>query len=153
MPAYSGFWDGMYNEAYSAVPKQDALPPVQRGIVRALMQGRGLHGHVTALGRNAPSVIAQIDAARDQIAVPGTFDYAAWKADPTTIANRDVDITNAASHSSDEGITESIARPADAAEGDMLHTYDTTLRNGHPADAANNGVTSPAVAEVISDGT
>jgi hypothetical protein len=48
---------------------------------------------------------------------------------------------------------ESIARPADATETDMAHTYDTTLRNGHPADAAANGSTSVEVTEVISDGT
>lgn len=149
MPAFSGLWDGIHGEAYANRPKSDAQPPFQRGIVRALMQGRGMHGHVTALGRNSPSAIARVDAQRGDITVPGSFDYASWKIDDTTIAARDVTITNSAPGYSGE----TIARPTNATVADMAHTYDTTLRNGHPADAANNGVTSPAVTEVISDGT
>lgn len=149
MPSFSGLWDGVHGEAYASMTKADAQPPFQRGIVRALMQGRGMHGHVTALGRNAPSSIAQINAQRDGMSVKGTFNW------PERTTDKDVTITNAQSHTASGriNVSESIARPSDATEADMAHTYDTTLRNGHPADAAMTGVTSPAVSEVISDGT
>ena len=64
-------------------------------------------------------------------------------------------VLNVASHAADasQAITESHARVTNATAGDMAHTYDTTLNNGHPADLAGSGVTSPAITEVISDGT
>lgn len=145
MPTFSGLWDGVHGEDYSNMPKADALPPFQRGIVRVLMQSRAMHGHVTALGRNAPATIARVDEERgDLTGVRGTFDYA------TRTDQNDMTIDNGGNG----GFSgESIARPTDATEADMAHTYDTTLRNGHPADSAGSGVTSPAVAEDISDGS
>lgn len=139
MPAYSGLWDGIHGEAYDAMTKADAQPPFQRGIVRVLMQGRGMHGHVNALGRNSPAEIARVDAAMgDLTGVRGTFDYA------TRTDLNDMQIDNGNNGSVGD---ETIARPADATEADMAHTYDTTLRNGHPADAAETGATSPEVSE------
>lgn len=160
MPAFSGLWDGVHGEAYADMPKADALPPFQRGIVRSLMQGRAMHGHVTALGRNAPSAIARIPGSLTSEDVRGTFDYAKWKADPNDETRFVIDYTmtdhgrilvnDGAGSGQPMG---SQPRPADATETDMAHTYDTTLRNGHPADAAATGVTSPAVTEIISDGS
>ena len=149
MAAFSGLFDGVHGDGYAATPKADALPPAQRGIVRVLMQGRGMHGHVEALGRNAPATIARVDADRTDIAVNGTFNY------PGRTTDKDVTVLNIGAHVADasQAVTESIARPDDATEGDMAHTYDTTMRNGHPADLAASGATSPAVTEVISDGT
>ena len=149
MSSWSGLYDGEHGQSYAAMPKADALPPFQRGIVRVLMQNRAMHGHVTALGRNAPSFISRVNADRQDIQTRGAYDY----------ANRQegtpYDMTNAQVHSDGAfiSVAEGIARPADATETDMLHTYDTTLRNGHPADAAANGATSPEVSEIISDGT
>lgn len=145
MPAFSGLWDGVHGQPYNSMDKSDALPPVQRGIVRALMQGRGMHGHVTALGRNAPATIARVDASRgDLTGMRGTFNYA---------TRTDLFDYNLANGNNGGYSGETIARPANATETDMAHTYDTTLRNGHPADVAGSGSTSPAVSERISDGT
>lgn len=149
MPAFSGLWDGVHGQAYSAMPKSNALPPAQRGIVRVLMQGRGMHGHVSALGRNAPATIAQVNADLNDLAVRGGYDYANRQED----AGNQVTITNVEQNAVTTTVAETKARPTDATEADMAHTYDTTLRNGHPADSAGSGVTSPAVAEDISDGS
>jgi hypothetical protein len=153
MPSYSGLWDGEHGEAYAAMPRADALPPHQRGIVRSLMQKRGMHGHVAALGRNSPSSITQVYGDRNTQTIRGTFDYA------TRTDVLDYEYRNAGTEiQAKDGIfpvqpMDSIDRPVMALETDMLHTYDTTLRNGHPADASMNGVTSKVVAEAISDGT
>ena len=152
MPSYSGLWDGEHGQSYAAMPKQDAAPPFQRGIVRVLMQGRGMHGHVSALGRNSPASIAQVDAAVGDQSLKGTFDYAGWKADPTgDNTARDVTVTHLGSVEPVTG--EVIARVPDATEVDMLNTYDTTLNNNYPGDAAGSGVTGPALAGEVSDGT
>lgn len=143
MPAFSGLWDGVHTLAYAAMAKADAKPPQVRGIVRTFMQRPTMHGHVNALGRNAPATIKRIDADRADITVPGTFTY------PARTLARDVTIANAASHVDGVDINETKARVPDATAGDLAHTYDTTLRNGHPADGAASGVTSPAVTEVI----
>lgn len=152
MPAFSGLWDGVHGDGYAAMPKADALPPAQRGIVRTLMQGRGMHGHVTALGRNAPASIARVVADRADVVAVGGME--AWPSRDPDAANR-VTITNLGDELQGGAGTalDVIARPSNATESDMAHTYDTTLRNGHPADAADNGATSPAVTEAISDGT
>lgn len=145
MPSFSGLWDGVHGDGYAAMPKSDALPPVQRGIVRALMQGRGMHGHVNALGRGAPASIAQVDAQLDTVTMRGGYDYANRQDDPANT----VDVTNIDANAQSNTVTESKSRPADATETDLSNTYDTTLRNGHPADMSLSGVTSQEVDEQV----
>lgn len=160
MPAFSGLWDGVHGEAYNAMTKSDARPPVLRGIVRALMQGRTMHGHVTALGRNAPSVVARIPGSLTSEDVRGTFDYAKWKADPNDATRFVIDYTMT-DHGRilvNDGTGSgqpmgSQPRVANATEADMAHTYDTTLRNGYAGDEAGSGSTGTAQSEVISDGS
>lgn len=143
MPSFSGLWDGVHGQAYSAMAKADAKPPQARGIVRTFMQRPSMHGHVNALGRNAPATRAVIDADRADITVPGSM---AW---PTRVVSRNVTVTNSGSHVDGNPVNETVARVPDATATDLVNTYDTTLRNVHPADEANSGVTSPAVTEVI----
>lgn len=143
MPAFSGLWDGVHGQAYAAMPKADAKPPQARGIVRTFMQRPSMHGHVNALGRNAPATRAAIDADRPDITVPGTFTW------PARTLARDVTVTNSASHVDGANVNEVHNRVPDATAGDLANTYDTTLRNGHPRDEAMSGVTSPQVSEVI----
>jgi hypothetical protein len=123
--------------------KADAKPPQARGIVRTFMQRPSMHGHVNALGRNAPATRAVIDADRADITVPGTFSW------PTRTLARDITVTNSASHVDGANVNETKARVPDATATDLVNTYDTTLRNGHPRDGALSGVTSPVVSEVI----
>jgi len=159
MPAFSGLWDGTHGEAYADMPKSDALPPAQRGVVRVLMQGRGMHGHVAALGRNAPATIARVDDKLGDLDVNGGYDYANREQDA---ANK-VTMTNTVAGAYDDteestgtggfNVDQSIARPTNATADDMAHTYDTTLRNGYAGDAAGSGSTADAQTEVISDGT
>jgi hypothetical protein len=144
MPSFSGLWDGVHGDGYAAMPKADAKPPQARGIVRTFMQRPSMHGHVNALGRNSPATRAAIDADRPDITVPGTFSW------PARTLARDVTVTNSASHIDGADVNESHARVPDATAADLVNTYDTTLRNGHPADKADSGVTSPAVSEVVS---
>lgn len=156
MAAFSGLWDGMHGDGYAAMPKSNALPPHSRGIIRTFMQRRAMHGHVNALGRNAPMDRARINAERQDITVPGTFDYDAWKAaqpeDDKAGITRDMTITNAGSHVDPIAVTETLARPTDATEDELVHTYDTTLNNEYVGDRSMLPITSPAWPEVISDG-
>jgi hypothetical protein len=139
MPAFSGLYDGVHGDGYAALREQ-SRPPMLRGLMRVMMQKRGMHGTANALGRNTPATIAVIDAARGTIAVNGTFNY------PARTTDKDVDITNAEPAYSGE----TVARVPDATEDSLVNSYDTTKRNGHPADAADNGVTSPAVSSIVS---
>lgn len=148
MPAFSGLWDGIHGEAYSAMPKADANPPQSRGIVRTFMQRQSMHGHVNALGRNSPATIAQTPADRADVDVIGGME--AWPSRNPDAANQ-VTITNLG----DELVggtgtaLESRARPADPAAADLAHTYDTTKNEGYPKDDADHGQTAEALAEDI----
>ena len=135
MPAFSGLYDGVYGDGYAALAPQ-SRPPMLRGITRVMMQKRGMHGTVNALGRAAPAVIEQVDAQRGTIAVPGTFDYA------TRVTARDVDITNAEPGYSGE----TVARVPDATEDDLVNSFDTTLNENYAGDDADNNITAKELA-------
>jgi hypothetical protein len=139
MPAFSGLYDGVHGDGFAALRKQ-SRPPTLRGIVRVFMQKRGLHGTSSALGRNTPDAIAQVDTDRGDINVPGTFTW------PARTLARDIVLTN-----SSPGTTQGdvVSRVPAATEADLVNSFDTTKRNGHPADEANSGVTSPAVAKAV----
>lgn len=137
MPAFSGLYDGVHGDGFAALREQ-SRPPMLRGITRVLMQKRGMHGTVNALGRDAPDAIAQVDAQRGPISVIGGME--AWPSRDPDAANR-VTITNIEPAFSGE----TVARVPDATEDDLAHSFDTTLREGFPADDADNGVTSPPV--------
>lgn len=145
MPAFSGLWDGTHGDAYANRTKADALPPIARGIIRRFMQSPSMHGHVNALGRNAPATRAAIDAELGDITVPGGYDYAARQHD----AGNRVTMTNHASHIDGNDINETHSRVPDATAADLVHTYDTTKRVGYPGDDAGNGVTGGAVAASV----
>ena len=133
----------MFGDGYAGLAAQ-SRPPMLRGLARVLMQKRGMHGTVNVLGRASPATIAQVDAARTTIAVPGTFDYAAWKIDPATVAARDINVTNSAPAYSDE----TVARVPDATEADLANSFDTTLNSEYANDDAENGATADALAGV-----
>lgn len=138
MPAFSGLWDGEHGETYAATPKA-GRPPMLRGIVRTFMQRQSMHGVVEGLGRNAPASRLLVNADRGDITVPGTFTYS------TRSLARDVTISNIEPGYS----AETRARPTNVAAGDLAEAFDTTRRNVHPADGAEIGVTSPAVAASV----
>ena len=126
MPAFSGLYDGVFGDGYAALDAQ-TRPPMLRGLVRVLMQKRGMHGTVNALGRAAPDTIAQVDAQRGTIAVNGTFNYA------TRTTDKDVDILNIDPAYSGE----TVARVPNATEADLANSFDTTLNVLEGASVSN----------------
>lgn len=147
MPAFSGLWDGMHGQAYSAMPKADANPPQARGIVRTFMQRQSMHGHVNALGRNAPATVAQVAADRGDIVMNGGYDYANRQQD----AGNQVTVENMGTsvHGAGGTALASRARPSNPDAAALAHTYDTTKTTGYVEDAADTGATGEAVAEVV----
>lgn len=134
MPAYSGLWNGVYgtNYAMTAVP----TPPIT-GMLRVLMQKRGLYGWVKAMNGHAPANFAQIAADEGSMQVRGGWDYDT-RADDA--ANK-VTITHTLGGKRTINTVPTLAAPT---AGAMVQVLDTTLRNGYVADKANNGVTSKA---------
>ena len=138
MPAFSGLYDGVHGDGYAALDVQ-SRPPMLRGITRVIMQKRGMHGTVNVLGGGTPDTIAQIDADRGDITVPGTFNW------PARTLDRDMTITNIESHASDsnQDVTETVARVPDASADDLNASLNTTLNNEYAGDDAISGVTAP----------
>lgn len=132
--SFSGLFEGQDGEDYIAtVPKANKAPT--RGIVRRFMQTQSLHGVVNAIGQQSPATVAQVDADKADITVPGTFTYA------TRSTARDMTVANV-----DPGYSgESRARVANATAAELDDTFDTELKEGFVADEAETGVTSPAV--------
>lgn len=147
MPAFSGLWDGVHNEAYADRPKA-ARQPLGRGIVRVLMQKRGMHGHVNALTRNAPATIARVVTDRSDVDVIGGME--AWPsrnpdaANKVTVANLGDELQGGTGTALD-----SVARVPDASADDLVNTYDTTKNSEYAGDDALNGVTAPPLAGVV----
>lgn len=141
MPAFSGLYDGVHGDGFTALREQ-SRPPMLRGLTRVLMQKRGMHGTVHALGRTAPLAISQIDAERGSIDVIGGME--AWPSRDPDAANK-VTITNISSHINGASVSDRASRVPDATEDDLAHSFDTTLREGFVADEAISGVTSPEV--------
>lgn len=140
MPAFSGLYDGVFGEPYAAVPKANPKPPIS-GIVRVLLQKRGLYGMVRAFGGNAPVTVKAVDAQRNDIAMRGGWDYATRSDDP---ANR-VTVTNIGG---DVNVLEDRAMPATVADADALQrTTDTHLNREYTDDKADLGITAPALPE------
>lgn len=147
MPAFSGLWDGMHGQSYAAMTKSDARPPQARGIVRTFMQRQSMHGHVNALGRNAPATIAQIAPDRGDIVMNGGYDYANRQQDganQVTVENMGTSV-----HGAGGTALSSRARPSDPSAADLAHTYDTTQKTGYVEDDADTGATSEAVTEDV----
>lgn len=150
MPAFSGLWDGIHGDGYAAMPKAN-VPAILGGIARVVMQKRGMHGFVNAIGQNAPATITQTTGDRSDIAVNGGYDYANRQQD----AANQVTITNLGDPLQGAGGSagDTVARPPDTSAASLDVNVDTLLRNSHAADDADSGVTSPAVGQIISDGT
>ena len=142
MPPFAGLWDGVHGEAYSAMPKSPAIPPHSHGLLRVLFQDRGMHGLVETLGQDSPATIAQVDAARNSMAVYGTFTYS------TRTNNKDETITNIEAHAVTPAISESVARPATLTAAAVEDVIDTRLNNEYAKDDADSGITAPALPEV-----
>ena len=153
MPAFSGLYDGVFGDGYAALAAQ-SRPPMLRGLTRVLMQKRGMHGTVNALGRASPATIAQLDAKRGSMDVRGGYDYA----NRTEDAANTITIFDAACgvySNAEEGIgtggfnvDETVARVPDATEADLANSFDTTLNSGYAGDDANNGATGDTLAGV-----
>lgn len=139
MPAFSGLYDGVHGDGYAALRNQTE-PPMLRGIVRVLMQKRGMHGVINALGRTAPATIARINADRGDIVMNGGYDYANRQQDA---ANR-VTVTNLSSAYA----SETIARVPNASADDLAHAFDITINEGFVKDDADSGATAN---EVVAD--
>lgn len=138
MAAFSGLWNGVFGENYSGIATPQ--PPIS-GVLRVLLQKRGLYGYVREFGRNAPDTVKGVEADRDDLEVRGGWTYATRTDD---VANQ-VTITNIGEAVVD---LEDRTMPPDATAAEALSVADTLKRVGHPADSANLGVTSPAVTTV-----
>lgn len=154
MPAFSGLYDGVFGDGYAALAAQ-SRPPMLRGLTRVLMQKRGMHGTVNALGRSSPPTIAQIDAQRGSMDVRGGYDYANRAEDALNFVTI-MDAVSGAYSDAEEGIgtggfnvDESVARVPDATEADLVNSYDTTINNGYVKDDADNGATAEALPGVV----
>lgn len=132
MPAFSGLWNGVYgiNYAMTSTP----TPPMT-GLLRTLMQRRGMYGWVKAMNGHAPANFAQVSDDNGPITVRGGWDYDTRTDDP---ANR-VTITHSLGGKRTIVTKTTLAAPT---AGAMIQVLDTTLRNNYVADKANNGVTA-----------
>lgn len=135
MPAFSGLYDAIHKDGYSALREQ-TRPTMLRGLTRVIMQKRGMHGVVNALGQSAPATIARVDADRGDITVPGSTN--AW---PDRTLNRNMTVTNIEPAYSGE----TIARVPDPSTADLNRSLDTTFNEEYVADDALTGATSDAL--------
>jgi len=121
------------NYAMTSTP----TPPIT-GLLRTLMQKRGMYGWVKAMNGHAPANFAQVSDDEGPITVRGGWLYPSRVDDA---ANR-VTITH--SLGGKRTIVTKTTLPAVTPASVMIPVLDTTLRNNYVADKANNGVTSKA---------
>lgn len=138
MAAFSGLWNGVHGESY---PSQTLAPhPPLSGLLRVLLQKRGMYGFVRGFGGAAPSTVKGVDRDHDDIQVRGGWDYATRMDDPLNT----VDLNNIGG---DVNTLVDITMPDDASVTDMQRTADTVLNRAYAADRAGTGATAPALAE------
>lgn len=135
MPAFSGLYDGVFGDGYAGLAAQ-SRPPMLRGIVRVLMQKRGLYGLAAAAGGTVPATRKQVQTDRGDLIVTGGYDYANRQNDA---ANK-VTITNAGD---DVNTLEDKAVVGAPDAADLAAAVDITLNNGYVLDGAMTPVTSP----------
>lgn len=138
MPAFSGLWDGVHGDTYAST--QDPSPPMT-GMLRVLLQKRGMYGFVRGFGLNAPATVKGVPAARGSVVMNGGYDYANRQQD----AGNQVTVTNL-----DASVPTLVDRPmpGDATAQEMLRVADTVLNREYAADAAELPTTAEALAEV-----
>lgn len=137
MPAYSGLYDGVFGTPYAPIAKP---VPAISGILRVMLQKRGLYGYARAFGGAAPLTVKGVDADRNDMQVRGGWDYATRTDDA---ANK-VTITNIGG---DINALEDINTPALPDGVALNRTRKVHLNRQYAKDDANLPVTAPALTE------
>lgn len=135
MPAFSGLYDGIHGDGYAALALQ-SRPPMLRGIVRVLMQKRGLYGTAALAGGTVPATRKQVQTELPTLTVRGGYDYANRQDD----AANTVDIVHAGG---DVNVLEDADTVDQPSAEDFAAAFDTTLNNGYVQDGNLSPVTSP----------
>lgn len=149
MPAFSGLWDGVHGDPYhtsvdggAGTPPSQVPNPSLGGIVRVLMQKRGMFGVVKAITQGTSvASYKRVTADRPDVTVRGGYDY----------ANRQNDVANQVSIANLGGGATTLENEntvANASVATLTHIFDTTLRQGYVGDSAENGVTADALSEL-----
>lgn len=136
MPAFSGLWDAVHGDGPYA-PTATPSPPVAGGIMRVMMQKRGLYGLARGIGLPGPATVKGVGAELPTLTVRGGYDYANRQDD----AANTVDIVHGGG---DVNVLEDITMPADMPPEMVEKFVATTLNSEYAADEADNGATAEA---------
>lgn len=146
MPAFSGLYDDVYSDGPYAL-HSNPVPPMA-GLLRTLMQKRGLYGYAAAAGGTVPATRKLVTDAQPNLTVRGGWDYATRTNDA---ANQVV-----IQHAAQGGVRALVDEPTLAAvvpdAEATARVYDSRLNEAYAADDSGNGVgpqMDQAPAEVV----
>jgi hypothetical protein len=138
MPSYSGLYDGVFGVPYT--PITNPRPPLT-GILRVLLQKRGLYGVARGLGLHTPATVKAVDMDRNDMIVRGGWTYATRiddAANRVTITNIGGDVNTLADQATPATVSDSTSKK---------RIGDTHLNRSYIKDGSNVGVTATTLAE------